>query len=81
MRPRIGRLYLLSKSEMESLRTRRTQLHASIEEFDSRGGRLKHSTCGAAGEPKRSRVPIPERSMTWNSTDNKEAVYVIPVGY
>jgi len=26
-------------------------------------------------------VLIPAHSMTWNSTDTKEAVYAVPVGY
>jgi hypothetical protein len=37
--------------------------------------------CGAAGETKRFCVLIPAHSMTWNSADTKEAVYVVPVGY
>jgi hypothetical protein len=74
-------LYLPSKSEMESLRTEREQLQASIEDLSSRGGRLKHSMCGAGNDPKRFCVLIPAHSMTWNNTDNKEAVYVVPVGY
>lgn len=74
-------LYLPSKSEMESLRAERTELQASIENLSNRGGRLKSSMCGAAGETKRFCVLIPAHSMTWNSADTKEAVYVVPVGY
>lgn len=74
-------LYLPSKSEMESLRTERTELQASIEDLSNRGGRMKHSMCGAGTDPKRFCVLIPAHSMTWNSLDNKESVYVIPVGY
>ena len=74
-------VYLPSKSEMESLRTEREQLQASIDNLSSRGGRLKSSMCGAAGETKRFCVLIPAHSMTWNSTDTKEAVYAVPVGY
>ncbi|SRR6266404_467933 len=74
-------LYLPSKSEMESLRTEREQLQASIENLSNRGGRLKSSMCGAGGETKRFCVLIPAHSMTWNSADNKEAVYVVPMGY
>jgi hypothetical protein len=67
-------LYLPSKSEMDSLQ-------ASIDNLSTRGGRLKSSMCGAAGEAKRFCVLIPAHSMTWNSTDTKEAVYVVPIGY
>jgi hypothetical protein len=74
-------LYLPSKSEMESLRTEREQLQASIENLSNHGARLKSSMCGAAGETKRFCVLIPAHSMTWNSADTKEAVYVVPVGY
>jgi len=74
-------LYLPSKSEMESLRTEREQLQASIDNLSNHGGRLKFSMCGTAGETKRFCVLIPAHSMTWNSTDTKEAVYVVPVGY
>jgi G3E family GTPase len=70
--------YLPSKSEMESLRTERAQLQASIEDLSNRGGRLTHTLCG---DPKRFCVLIPAHPMTWNTTDNKEAVYVVPVGY
>ena len=70
--------YLPSKSEMESLRTERAQLQASIEDLSSRGGRLTHTLCG---DPKRFCVLIPAHPMTWNTTDNKEAVYVVPIGY
>jgi hypothetical protein len=38
--------YLPSKSEMESLRTERAQLQASIEDLSKRGGRVMH-TCAA----------------------------------
>ena len=74
-------LYLPSKSEMESLRTEREQLQASIEDLSNRGGRLKHSMCGTGVDAKKFCVLIPAHPMTWNSTDTKEAVYVIPVGY
>jgi hypothetical protein len=74
-------LYLPSKSEMESLRAEREQLQASIDTLSNRGGRLKSSMCGATGETKRFCVLIPAHSMTWNSADTKEAVYVVPVGY
>jgi hypothetical protein len=73
--------YLPSKSEMESLRSERAQLQASIEDLSNRGGRLKHSMCGAGGDPKRFCVLVPAHAATWNSVDNKEAVYVVPVGY
>jgi hypothetical protein len=66
---------------MESLRTEHEQLQASIEDLSNRGGRLKHSMCGASGETKRFCVLIPAHSMTWNSVDANEAVYVVPVGY
>jgi len=69
--------YLPSKSEMEALRTDRAQLQASIEDLSNRGGRLTHTLCG---DPKRFCVLIPAHPATWN-TDNKEAMYVIPVGY
>jgi hypothetical protein len=74
-------LYLPSKSEMESLRTEREQLQASIDSLSNHGARLKSSMCGATAETKRFCVLIPAHSMTWNSTDTKEAVYVVPVGY
>jgi hypothetical protein len=70
--------YLPSKSEMESLRAERTQLQASIEDLGNRGGRLTHSLCG---DPKRFCVLVPAHPMTWNTPDNKEAVYVVPIGY
>jgi len=70
--------YLPSKSEMESLRTERAQLQASIEDLSNRGGRLTHTLCG---DPKRFCVLIPAHPITWNTTDNKEAVYVVPIGY
>ncbi len=70
--------YLPSKSEMEALRTERAQLQASIEDLSNRGGRLTHSLCG---DPKRFCVLIPAHPATWNAVDNKETVYVIPVGY
>jgi hypothetical protein len=74
-------LYLPSKSEMESLRTEREQLQASIEDLSNRGGRLKHSMCGAGGAAKRFCVLVPAHTVTWNSVENKDAVYVIPMGY
>jgi hypothetical protein len=70
--------YLPSKSEMDALRTERAQLQASIEDLSKRGGRITHSLCG---DPKRFCVLIPAHPVTWNSADNKEAVYVVPVGY
>jgi len=70
--------YLPSKSEMEALRTERTQLQASIEAMSNRGGRLTHSLCGDA---KRFCVLIPAHPMTWKTGDNAQAVYVVPVGY
>jgi hypothetical protein len=74
-------LYLPSKSEMESLRAEREQLQASIEDLSNRGGRLKHSMCGAAGETKRFCVLIPAKSDTYHVSENPNAIYVIPVGY
>jgi hypothetical protein len=50
---------------------------ASIEDLSKSGGRLTHTLCG---DPKRFCVLIPAHPMTCN-TDNKEAVYVVPVGY
>jgi len=70
--------YVPSKSEMESLRTERAQLKASIEDLSNRGGRITHSLCG---DPKRFCVLIPVHPVTWNAVENKEAVYVVPVGY
>jgi hypothetical protein len=70
--------YLPSKSEMESLRAERAQLQASIEALSGRGGRLTHTLCG---DPKRFCVLIPAHPMTWNTLDNKETVYVVPIGY
>jgi len=70
--------YLPSKSEMESLRAERAQLQASIEDLSNRGGRLTHTLCG---DPKRFCVLIPAHAMTWNTVNNPEAVYVVPVGY
>jgi hypothetical protein len=70
--------YLPSKSEMEALRTERAQLQASIEDLSNRGGRLTHSLCG---DPKRFCVLIPAHPATWNAVDNKETVYVVPIGY
>ena len=40
----------------------------------------KHNP-GTDGDPKRFCVLIPAHPMTWNTGDNKEAVYVVPVGY
>jgi hypothetical protein len=42
------------------------------------GGRLKTSVYG---DQKRLCVMIPNRATTWASVQNKEQVYVIPVGY
>ena len=70
--------YVPSKSAMESLRTERAQLKASIEDLSNRGGRITHSLCG---DPKRFCVLIPVHPVTWNAVENKEAVYVVPVGY
>jgi hypothetical protein len=54
------------------------QLQASIEDLGNRGGRLTHSLCG---DSKRFYVLIPAHPVTWNTADNKDAVYVVPVGY
>jgi len=70
--------YLPSKSEMEALRTERAQLKSSIEDLSNRGARLTHSLCG---DPKRFCVLIPAHPVTWNAVENKEAVYVVPIGY
>jgi hypothetical protein len=74
-------LYLPSKSEMESLRTEREQLQASIEDLSNRGGRLKHSMCGVAGETKRFCVLVPKKPVMWDNLINPTEAYVVPVGY
>ncbi len=73
--------YVPTMSEMTQLRAERDQLQASIDNLSNHGGRMKSSLCGAAGETKRFCVLIPAHSMTWNSADTKQAVYVVPVGY
>jgi len=70
--------YLPKKSEMDALRLERAQLQVTIEDLSSHGGRLTHTLCG---DPKRFCVLIPAHPMTWNTLNNKETVYVVPVGY
>jgi len=73
--------YVPSKSEMEALRTERTQLQASIEDLAKHGARLKYSTCGEKGEVVKFCVLIPTKTTTYIASDNPNAVYVVPIGY
>jgi hypothetical protein len=73
--------YVPPAAEIAALRAERDQLQASVEELSNGGGRLKHSMCGAPGDPKRFCVLVPAHAATWSSVDSKQAVYVIPVGY
>lgn len=70
--------YVPPAAEIAALRAERDQLQATIDELVSKGGRLKTSACG---DQKRLCVLIPNRATTWASSQNKEQVYVIPVGY
>jgi hypothetical protein len=70
--------YVPPAAEIAELRAEREQLQATIDELGSKGGRLKYSQCG---DQKRLCVLIPNRATTWASVQNKEQVYVIPVGY
>jgi hypothetical protein len=68
----------LAPAKSSARRAGRVQLQASIEDLGNRGGRLTHSLCG---DSKRFYVLIPAHPVTWNTADNKDAVYVVPVGY
>lgn len=70
--------YVPAAAEIAERRAERDQLQATINELMSKGGRLKTSACG---DQKRLCVLIPNRATTWVSVQNKEQVYVIPVGY
>jgi hypothetical protein len=70
--------YVPPAAEIAERRAEREQLQASIDELVSKGGRLKTSVCG---DQKRLCVMIPNRATTWASVQNKDQVYVIPVGY
>jgi hypothetical protein len=73
--------YVPSKSEMEALRTERTQLQASIEDLAKHGARLKYMTCGEKAEVAKFCVLIPTKTTTYIAPDNPNAVYVVPIGY
>jgi hypothetical protein len=70
--------YVPPAAEIAERRAERDQLQATIDELVSKGGHLKYSACG---DQKRLCVLIPNKATTWASAQNKEQVYVIPVGY
>jgi hypothetical protein len=70
-------IYLPSKTEIDSLRSEHAQLEASIKDLNNRGARLKYSMCG---DQKRLCVLIPANSTPWKA-ENRDTVYVVPVGY
>jgi hypothetical protein len=70
--------YVPPAAEIADRRAERDQLQASIDELVAKGGRLKTSVCG---DQKRLCVMISNRATTWASVQNKDQVYVIPVGY
>jgi hypothetical protein len=70
--------YVPPAAEIAERRAERDRLQVTIDELVSKGGHLKYSVCG---DQKRLCVLIPNRATTWTSSQNKEQVYVIPVGY
>jgi seryl-tRNA(Sec) selenium transferase len=71
-------LYLPSKSEMESLRTERRQLQASIDDLTKRGAKMKTIECGSQS---RLCVLVDRAAGTFGVAGNKDDVYMIVKGY
>jgi G3E family GTPase len=74
--------YLPSKSEMESLRTERAHLQASIEDLAKRGARIKIDTCGGrlcvAVDTDQGQSHVDWRGA-WHAVDGEPLA--IPKGY
>jgi hypothetical protein len=70
--------YVPPAAEIAASRANRDRLHATIDELESKGGRLKYSFCG---QEKRFCVLIPKKPMMWNNLENRTETYVVPVGY
>jgi hypothetical protein len=71
-------LYLPSKSEMESLRTERRQLQASIDDLTKRGAKMKTIECGPQS---RLCVLVDRAAGTFGVARNQDDVYMIVKGY
>jgi hypothetical protein len=71
-------LYLPSKSEMESLRTEREQLQASIDDLTKRGAKMKTIQCGPQS---RLCVLVDRAAGTFGVAGSKDDVYMIVKGY
>jgi hypothetical protein len=71
-------LYLPSKSEMESLRTERDQLQASINDLTKRGAKIKTIECGPQS---RLCVLVDRAAGTFGVAGSKDDVYMIVKGY
>ena len=74
----IAAWYLPDVSEVRALRAEQAQLKASIEELESRGGRVQMSQCGK--KPARLCVRVDPRAGTFGRAENGE-VYMVIAGY
>jgi uncharacterized protein YukE len=77
----VVRWYVPSVPQMNALRAERSQLQALIEELNNQGARMQHAMCGAAGQKKRFCVLVPKKYSFWDSSQNPDEAYVVPVGY